>query len=417
LHLRKIVILSKIDVIEMYQHCFERRIDMASTFPALRGKMGEMEYVLVMMRLGELVKHVGYAEDIQEWDSGIPSEFKKQRKLNMSRIVHEMVPYLTVNPDHFYAAITAELERPGDPQNRLLFASTEGGDGTMGILTLDGSERVMALDGQHRLKSIELAMRTHPDLSRESIAVILVPGKGYRKSQQLFTDLNRYAKQPSKTLNLLFEHREFFAVVAKEVGGNARTFRDRVNLETNSLGQKSRQHITLAVLYECVLALLDGHYVDSENSVTKVREAAEIVRHIYDDVVTPVLPDFEDMLAGKVLPFDLRTKYIFNHSVGQQAIARTIRVVRDQFGDKWEDVVRPAFAAIDWRITSPQWEGAAVQGGAIGSRRQNIEQTATVLKLLTGITVPQTELDSLRNALQASDPSRSLPEPVIKVAA
>jgi DNA sulfur modification protein DndB len=391
---------------------------MASTFPALRGKMGEMEYVLVMMRLGELVKHIGYAEEIQEWDGGIPSEFKKQRKLNMSRIVNEMVPYLTATPDHFYGAITAELERPGDPQNKLLFEPLAGsGDDTIGIFTLDGSEQVMALDGQHRLKSIELAMKTHPDLSRESIAVILVPGKGYRKSQQLFTDLNRYAKQPSKTLNLLFEHREFFAVVAKEVGSNARTFRDRVNLETNSLGQKARYHVTLGVLYECVLALLEGHYNDSEKSVAKITEATNLVTHIYDDVIAPTLPEFEDMLAGSKLPYEMRTKYIFGHSIGQQAIARTIRAARDEYGEKWEDIVREAFAAIDWRITARQWEGSAVQGGAIGSRRQNIEQTTTVLKLLLGLTVAQKELDSLKNALQATDPTRTLPEAVIKVAA
>jgi DNA sulfur modification protein DndB len=390
---------------------------MASTFPALRGKMGEMEYVLVMMRLGELVRHVGYAEEIQEWAGGLPSEFKKQRKLNMSRITNEMVPYLTLIPDHFYAAITTELVRPGDPQNTLRFQPIEGGDGTMGTLTLDGSEQVMALDGQHRLKSIELAIKTHPDLSSESIAVILVPGKDYRKTQQLFTDLNRYAKQPSKTLNLLFEHREFFAVVAKEVAGNARTFRDRVNLETNSLGQKARQHITLGVLYECVLALLDGHYTDGEKAPAKIKEATDLVTHIYDNVLTPTLPELEKMLAGEASPYDLRTKYIFNHSVGQQAIARAVRAARDEFGDKWEGVVKQAFALIDWRLISPQWEGTAVQGGAIGSRRQNIEQTTTVIKLLTGVTVPPKELESLKNALQASDPNRALPEPIIKVAA
>lgn len=389
---------------------------MASQFSALRGKMGEMEYALVMMRFGEVVRHIGYAEDMQEWDGGIPSEFKKQRKLNMSRITNEMVPYLTATPDHFYAAITAELERPGDPLNKLLFEPVLGGDGTMGTLTLDGSEQIMALDGQHRLKSIELAMKTHPDLSRESIAVILVPGKGYRKSQQLFTDLNRYAKQPSKTLNLLFEHREFFAVVAKEVGSNARTFRDRVNLETNSLGQKARHHITLGVLYECVLALIDGHYSDGEKAITKITEATNLVTHIYDDVITPTLPEFESMLAGNMLPYDLRTKYIFNHSVGQQAIARAVRAARDEFPDKWEDIVRQSFALIDWRITSPQWEGSAVQGGAIGSRRQNIEQATTVLKLLMGVTVPQKEIDSLQNALQATDPNRQLPQVLVQVA-
>jgi DNA sulfur modification protein DndB len=385
---------------------------MASQFPALRGKMGELDYALVMMKLGELVKHISYAEEIQEWDGGIPAEFKKQRKLNMSRIINEMVPYLTATPDHFYGAITAELERPGDPQNKLLFEPV-GGHETMGILTLDGSEQVMALDGQHRLKSIELSMKTHPDLARESIAVILVPGKGYKKSQQLFTDLNRYAKQPSKTLNLLFEHREFFAVVAKEVASGARTFRDRVNLETNSLGQKAKHHITLGVLYECVLALLDGHYNDGEKAEGKIREATNLITHIYDDVVAPTLPEFETMLTGNALPYDLRCKYIFGHSVGQQAIARTIRTARDAAGDQWESVVRKGFAAIDWRLTNPLWEGAAVQGGAIGSRRQNIEQTSTVLKLLLNLAASPKEIDSLQSAIQAMDPSRRLPEPVV----
>ncbi len=196
----------------------------------------------------------------------------------------------------------------------------------------------------------------------------------------------------------------------------ARTFRDRVNLETNSLGQKARHHITLGVLYECVLALLDGHYSDSEKALGKISEATNLVIHIYDDVVAPTLPEFESMLAGNSLPYDLRTKYIFGHSVGQQAIARAIRATRDEFGEKWEDAVRPAFKAIDWRLISPRWEGTAVQGGAIGSRRQNIEQTATVLKLLLGVTVPQKEMDSLKNALQATDPSRSLPGPVVEVA-
>jgi DNA sulfur modification protein DndB len=389
---------------------------MASQFPSLKGKMGELEYALVIMKLGELVKHIGYAEDIQEWDGGIPAEFKKQRKLNMSRIINEMVPYLTATPDHFYGAITAELERPGDPQNKLLFEPIPGQE-AMGVLTLDGSEQVMALDGQHRLKSIELSMKTHPDLSRESIAVIIVSGNGYRKSQQLFTDLNRYAKQPSKTLNLLFEHREFFAVVAKDVASQARTFRDRVNLETNSLGQKAKYHITLGVLYECVLALLDGHYHDGEKEQIKIEEATSLVTHIYDDVVTPTLPEFETMLAGNALPYDLRCRYIFGHSVGQQAIARAIRAARDEFGEKWEGIVTAAFAAIDWRLINKLWEGTAVQGGAIGSRRQNIDQTSTVLRLLLNIPVASKEMDSLKAAIQATDPSRRLPEPLVEATA
>jgi DNA sulfur modification protein DndB len=376
--------------------------------------MGDLEYYVTVMKLGELVKQVGYAEDLQKWDEGIPSEYKKQRKLNMSRVTTEMVPYLTATPDHFYAAITAEVERPGDPTSKITFEPTDGSD-EVGVVKFDGSEQIMALDGQHRLKSIELALKDHPDLARESVAVILVQGRGFRRSQQLFSDLNRYAKQPSKTLNLLFEHREFFAGVAKEVAENAATFKDRVNLETNSLGRKTRHHITLAVLYECVVSLLDGHYSDRESDSKKMQEAVKRVIHIYDDVIVPALPEFQDMLAGRFTPYDLRCKYIYPHSVGEQAIAKAVRACQDQFGAKWEDAVKQAFPKIDWRLVNPEWEGSAVQGGSIYTRRQNVEHTATFLKLKLGVPIPQVESDSLKAAIEATDSTRRLPEPVIKL--
>lgn len=387
---------------------------MASSFPALKGTMGDLNYYVTVMKLGEVVKQIGYAEDLQKWDEGIPSEYKKQRKLNMSRVINEMVPYLSVNPDHFYAALTAEVERPGDPKSTIIFEPLEGSE-DIGVVKFDGSEHIMTLDGQHRLKSIELAIKEHPDLARESITVILVPGKGFRRSQQLFSDLNRYAKQPSKTLNLLFEHREFFAGVAKEVADGASAFKDRVNLETNSLGRKSRHHITLAVLYECVVALLENNYSDRESDRKKLREAVEHVTHVYDDVVIPSLPEFQDMLADRLTPYDLRCKYIFSHSVGEQAIAKAIRACQDHFGAKWEDVVKQSFPKIDWRLVNPEWEGSAVQGGSIYTRRQNVEHTATFLKFKLGVPVAQVESDSLKAAIEATDPNRQLPEPVVKL--
>jgi DNA sulfur modification protein DndB len=389
---------------------------MASEFPALRGRMGEMDFCVLVMRLGEVVKHVGYAEDVQHWDDGIPAEHKKQRKLNRQRIINEMVPYLTVNPDHFYSAITVELERPGDPTNGMVFQPIAGQE-TLGTVKFDGTELLMALDGQHRLKSIDLALKEQPDLSKESIAVLVVPGRGYRRSQQLFSDLNRYAKQPSKTLNLLFEHREFFARVAKGVADKATSFEERVNLETNSLGRKTRHHMTLAVLYECVVTLLEGSYAEGEKDPAKQSEAIDTVVHVYDDVVFASLPDFKRILSGELMPYDLRCKYIYAHSVGQQGIAKAIRACRDHFGAEWEDVVRTAFPKIDWKITNVEWEGSAVQGGAIQTRRQNVEHTATLIKLKLGAPVESVELESLRAAIQATDPKRKLPEPLVHLKA
>jgi DNA sulfur modification protein DndB len=388
--------------------------DMGSSYPALKGRMGEMDYFVATMKLGEVVKAVGYAEDIQKWEDGIPSEVKKQRKLNMSRVREEMVPYLTINKDHFYSAITAEVERPGDPENVIHFKPlAEDKDGSIGRVEFDGSESVMALDGQHRLKSIELALKERPELSHERIAVILVPAMGFRRTQQLFSDLNRYAKQPSKTLNLLFEHREFFARVAKEVADKASTFRDRVNLETNSLGRKSRYHITLSVLYECVVTLLENKYGETESNPSKLKEAVDEVVQVYDKTITPSLPQFLEMLKGNLTPYDLRCKYIFCHSVGQQAIARAVRACQDAYPDKWRVRIERGFGKIDWRIKNPEWEGSALQGGVIYSRRENHTNTATFIKMKLGIPgLPRTELDAFAAAIREINPKRALPESV-----
>jgi DNA sulfur modification protein DndB len=117
------------------------------------------------------------------------------------------------------------------------------------------------------------------------------------------------------------------------------------------------------------------------------------------------------------MPYDLRCKYIYSHSVGQQAVAKAIRASRDHFGAKWEEVVSTGFAQIDWKITNVEWEGSAVQGGAIQTRRQNVEHTATVIKVKLGVPVESGELESLRAAIQATDPERNLPEPLVRLKA
>src|SRR5439155_10208673 len=125
------------------------------------------------------------------------------------------VPYLVGNEDHFYSALTVEI-RPapyGDGEGCISFEVKDSFPGGLqfGVLTLDGTESLYALDGQHRLRSIAIAIRQRPELAREHIALIMVPFCSIPRSQTLFSDLNRYAKGPSKSMSLLFTHREGLA--------------------------------------------------------------------------------------------------------------------------------------------------------------------------------------------------------------
>ncbi len=85
---------------------------MATTFPALRGRIGETEYFSTMLTFGEVARLVEFVEDIDEWDDETEPEGKAQRKLNAARVEREMVPYLLNAPDHFYSALTIEVRPP-----------------------------------------------------------------------------------------------------------------------------------------------------------------------------------------------------------------------------------------------------------------------------------------------------------------
>jgi DNA sulfur modification protein DndB len=388
---------------------------MPSYFPALKGNMGDLDYCIVVMHLGELVKQVKYAEEVQDWKAGIPSELKMQRKLNLSRVRNEMVPYLRDNPDHFFSALTVELQRPGEVNHEVKFRPFDGQQ-LVGEVIFDGTETLTALDGQHRLKAIELVLSEEPELAKEIISVIIVPHKGIERSQQLFSDLNRNAKQPSKTLNILFEHREFFARVAKALADRSKFFSDRTNMETNSLTQKSPHIVTLSVLYECTATLLLENECDEDKHRDEsiVQRAADEIVHIYDDVIMPSLPDVIRVINGSITAHDMRTKYVFAHSVGMQAVARAVRVCIDQSGsERWETIVKDGFSQIDWRIKNHEWEGSAVQGGKVATRRQNIVRTACIIKLKLGLDVPQNEKDDLLSAIRAINPERDLPKSVV----
>ncbi|WP_368856456.1 DNA sulfur modification protein DndB, partial [Escherichia coli] len=55
-------------------------------------------------------------------------------------------------------------------------------------------------DGQHRRAAIEAAIRERPFLGDETIAVVVYPDRGLRRSQQMFVDLNQHAVKPARSL-------------------------------------------------------------------------------------------------------------------------------------------------------------------------------------------------------------------------
>lgn len=372
---------------------------MATYLPALRARMGTTDYFLSVVTLGEASRLIEYVEEVDSWTVETPPELKLQRKLNIQRVERELVPYLLSRDDHFYSSLTVEIrpvpyeQGPGEVE----FTPKENFPGgvAFGSLTLDGTEVLAALDGQHRLKSIERAIRQKPELAREHIALIMVPFRGLERSQSLFSDLNRYARAPSKSIALLFTHREVLARVAKALTIRVPLLRDRTNMESTSLSINSRYFITLSTLYETTRALAGKDTPD--DPVVEDRLIDELAGIWI--ALTDAIAEWGQVARGEEHPAYLRQRFLHMHGVGQQAIALVVAAARQASGENWRRILEP-LGVVDWRVVNPAWQGVALHGGRVTNTSTSIQLLARALRKLVG-------LDAEPLAAPFSDPAES----------
>lgn len=353
---------------------------------AIKGAMGNSYYYLTTATFGEVARIVNYKDNPRDW----PIELRQQRPLNMSRVRNDMVPYLVENEDHFYNALVVEHIRPGTPDHSINFVPDEADD-SVGWVELEGTELLEALDGQHRLKSIELAVAENPDLASEVIGLLIVPHKAVKLSQQRFSDLNRNAKPTPKSLNIMFEHREEAALLAKELAKNSEYFSSRVNLGGSSLSERSPYIITISTLYETVKIItptVEG---------IEMEEKAALLAH-YWDVTLAALPGMRDVVAGTLTPGELRARYVYPTGIGYEALADTIAVATQAFPSKWEEIMTEGLPRIKWDLADPQWEGVALFAGRIAIARAARRRTATLVKHLLGLPNDPSHIEDLEGA-------------------
>jgi DNA sulfur modification protein DndB len=178
--------------------------------PALRGVMGNWVYYSCLMDTINLAGRVSFATEVHKSES---LSKMIQRQLNSSRS-SQISEYLKKQPERFFNSLVVATyggEPVWYPLSDLKSRSTnpdladlsEETLGSVGFLTLQGSEKLFALDGQHRLAGIKKAVKegVDPD-DADEISVILVAHKetprGLERTRRLFTTLNKTARPVSK---------------------------------------------------------------------------------------------------------------------------------------------------------------------------------------------------------------------------
>ena len=156
-------------------------------FPVVKGIQANNTYYIAMVPLKML------ARLFQEDTEYVLPEYRAQRRLNENRIP-EIKKYILKNRDSYvFSALAASI----DGEHK--YIPSENDD--VGILEVSMDAKFLINDGQHRKAAILSAIEEDVTIGDETISVVFYADKGLKRSQQMFTDLNKHAVKTSNSLS------------------------------------------------------------------------------------------------------------------------------------------------------------------------------------------------------------------------
>jgi DNA sulfur modification protein DndB len=338
------------------------------SFPAIRGIQAGREYFVSMWKLRNLTQLTIFDEE------NLPPDLRAQRVLNRSRIP-EMANYILAHrEDYVFSALTISID------SRVSFEpiGAQGAAADIGVLRVPMEARFIINDGQHRRAAIKEALEQRPELGNETISVVFFLDIGLARSQQMFTDLNRYAIRPSRSLSLLYDHRDQRAELARRVIQESDYFRDLVDMEHSSLALRSQKLFTLSAFYNATAELM------TDVGTGNVEHDAVVARDFWETVFR-CFPLWGQIQSGKTAASEARENYIHSHGIALQAIGRAGRMLINQGGRGWKTRLL-RLQEIDWsRRNKNLWEGRALVGGKVSKATTNVVLTTNVVKIQLGI--------------------------------
>jgi len=339
-------------------------------FDAIRGIQAGRDFYVAMCPLKIIPKLFIF----NEYD--IPPELRAQRILRESRIP-AIKNYILNNPDDYtFSSLTASV----DGIMKFTPAASLGEEGKLGRLYINMDSRLLINDGQHRRKAIEEALKERPDLGHEMISVVFFQDEGLKRSQQMFSDLNKNAVKPTKSLSILYDHRNEFSKFIVNLANSLEIFEGRVELEKTSISNRSKKVFTLNGISDATMRLF---------GTTKGRklsnEEKQLVKEFWE-TVTKNIPGWQLLLQGKVTAADLRKNFVHTNTNLLNALGIAGRIIIQEYPENWKEKLR-SLKNINWSRTSPEWEGRLMVNGQMQKHSAGIELAANIILQKCGITL------------------------------
>ena len=331
--------------------------------------MGGRQYYSLLVPLSE-IPHLFKFDD---WEQCTP-ELRAQRVLNKAR-VPDITRYMLENGDgYLFSSITASYSCPVK-----FVSSAENAEvGTL-EMELENVEFIIN-DGQHRCAAIAAALKENPALGKEKISVLLFETESLERLQQMFSDLNRFVPQTSKSLGMLYDRRDNLSALTMELAEQVDVFRDTVEKEKVTIPRRSPKLFTISALYEANEELLGKKIAEQGSPVY-----AEILKRAveYWTELSKIMGDWQKVKSGELSAAELRQEKINTHAVVLRALGGVGRVLLEKYPHDWQRKLK-LLERIDWRKSvgnsaNPLWDAVCITAGSVVSNRQARAATLAVL--------------------------------------
>jgi DNA sulfur modification protein DndB len=342
--------------------------------PGIRGKQAGLDYYLVMCPLRHIPRLFHFA------DEGISPDLQAQRVLNKGR-VPEISRYIIENSDSY---VLSSIVGSIDTEVRFEQAPGKVGSAGLGMLRLPISTRLLIHDGLHRRAAIESALRLKPELGDETISLVLYVDPGFRRSEQIFSDLKRHESRSSRSQGILCDGRDELALITKELIIRVDVFEGMTEMVRSKISNRSLKLFTLSGIYHATKILL------SQKQARPFAEKLALATEFWAEAANNI-PDWGRAKRREISPAELRATCVHAHAIALSALARAGRSILEIDRKKWRGRLA-RLRKLDWSRSNRQlWEGRAMIAGRLSKSNINTVLTGNVVKRQLGLVLAADE--------------------------
>ncbi len=344
-------------------------MDFVYRFSVVKGIQAGREYYIGMVPL-KMIPRL-----FPDEDEYVLPEYRAQRKVNTARIPVIRKYILENREEYVFSALTASID------GKIKFIPVVGNT-DVGTLEIAMDAKFLINDGQHRKAAILEALHEDETLGNETISVVFFEDQGLKRSQQIFTDLNKHAVRTSNSISELYDSRDDLAVVTRSVVAKVDFINAYTDKEKDILGKYSSSLFTLNTFYTA------NKRIVQRAAITKEKE--KFLTDFWTAVSANLL-QWNELKRKEISKVDLRENYIITQAVVIQALGKVGNYFFRQ--RKINMIVKlKKLQKIDWKRNAEQWHLRVIRAnGRMINNETAIILTSNVIKQALAIPLDNDE--------------------------